>query len=236
VEPEPPAKRPRKARKAPARPQRNDPAWLTLGVGVLELGGFVLVPTLLYFLLAPDHGAYAGTCGRLEQSPDEALLVPLERHPGGRVALEVFDPLCPACRGFEHRMASSGLGDELDRRAILFPLDSACNWMVTTSLHPGACAVSEAVICAETGANDVIDWAFEHQEEIRAATAKDPGAAAKMVKGRFPTLASCVGSNAVRQKLNRSLRWAVANHLPVLTPQLYVDGTKVCDEDTDLGL
>ncbi|MCB9697138.1 MAG: hypothetical protein H6738_10195 [Alphaproteobacteria bacterium] len=238
VEPEAdrPVKRKKKARKAPARRPSTDPAWLTLVVGTIELGGFVLVPFVLYLLLAPDHGAYAGTCGRLEQAPDEALLVPLERHPGGRVTIEVFDPLCPACRGFEHRLGSSGLSDDLDRRAILFPLDNACNWMVTTAMHPGACAISEAVLCAETGANDVIDWAFEHQEEIRAATAKDPGAAAKMVKGRFPTLASCVGSNAVKQKLNRSLRWAVANHLPVLTPQLYVDGTKVCDEDTDLGL
>ena len=33
-----------------------------------------------------------------------------------------------------------------------------------------------------------------------------------------------------------SLRWAVANQLQVLTPQLYVRGTKLCDEDTDIGL
>lgn len=226
----------RKARRAPVRPAAGDPAWLTLGLGTVELGGFVLVPVALYLLMAPDHGRYVGTCGSLEQAPDDALLVPLERHPSGRVALEVFDPLCPACKGFEKRLGSSGLSEELDRRAILFPLDSSCNWMVTTSLHPGACTVSEAVLCAENGAPDVIDWAFEHQEEIRAAAAADPGAAAKLVKARFPALASCVGSAGARQKLNRSLRWAVANHLPVLTPQLYVDGTKVCDEDTDLGL
>ena len=34
----------------------------------------------------------------------------------------------------------------------------------------------------------------------------------------------------------RSLRWAVANALPVMTPQLFVNGTRLCDEDTDLGL
>jgi hypothetical protein len=32
------------------------------------------------------------------------------------------------------------------------------------------------------------------------------------------------------------LRWAVANSLPVVTPQLFVRGQKICDEDTDLGL
>jgi hypothetical protein len=30
----------------------------------------------------------------------------------------------------------------------LFPLDKECNWMVSESLHPGSCAVSEAVLCA----------------------------------------------------------------------------------------
>ena len=34
----------------------------------------------------------------------------------------------------------------------------------------------------------------------------------------------------------KSLRWAVANALPVMTPQLFVDGKRLCDEDTDLGL
>jgi hypothetical protein len=45
-----------------------------------------------------------------------------------------------------------------------------------------------------------------------------------------------VGSAGVRSKINKSLRWAVSNRLPVLTPQLYVDGVKLCDEDTDLGM
>ena len=32
------------------------------------------------------------------------------------------------------------------------------------------------------------------------------------------------------------MRWAVANQLPVMMPQVFVDGVKLCDEDTDLGL
>ena len=57
-----------------------------------------------------------------------------------------------------------------------------------------------------------------------------------MVVAQFPELDKCVGSPEVRTKLNRSLRWAVANQLPILTLQLYVDGVKLCDEDTDLGM
>jgi hypothetical protein len=57
-----------------------------------------------------------------------------------------------------------------------------------------------------------------------------------MVNERFPNLHSCIGSARVQAQLNRSLRWAVANQLPVLTPQVYVNNTRICDEDTDLGV
>ena len=52
----------------------------------------------------------------------------------------------------------------------------------------------------------------------------------------FPDLAACVGSPEVKSRLNKSLRWIVGNALPVSTPQLYVDGRRLCEEDTDLGL
>jgi hypothetical protein len=45
-----------------------------------------------------------------------------------------------------------------------------------------------------------------------------------------------VGQPAVRARVNKGLRWIVANSLPVLTPQLFVRNQKLPDEDTDLGL
>jgi hypothetical protein len=222
---------------APAPVRGSDHPVLTLGVGFLELGGFVVAPVLLYLLVAPDHGTFIGTCGELADTTGiEQVLVPIGSHRGGRTAVEVFDPLCPACKGFEKRLASGGYAEQLDRKALLFPLDSTCNWMVGTSMHPGACSVSEAIQCAGADAQRVIDWSFEHQEEIRTAATADPKAAEAMVDAAFPSVAKCTGSANARQKLNRSLRWAVQNQLPVLTPQLYIDGKKVCDEDTDLGL
>ncbi|HEX7844132.1 MAG TPA: DsbA family protein, partial [Kofleriaceae bacterium] len=151
-------------------------------------------------------------------------------------AIEVLDPLCPACRAFEQRLEASGLAERLDRKAVLFPLDNTCNWMVTEATHPGACTVSEAVLCAGDKAPEVIAWAFEVQDRIRDETRADPAAAARIVKQRFPELASCVGSPEARSRLNQSLRWSVANNIRVLTPQLFVDKVKLCDEDVDLGL
>jgi hypothetical protein len=108
--------------------------------------------------------------------------------------------------------------------------------MLDTSLHPGACAISEAVLCAEQDADEVLAWAFDHQEEIRERETASAGAARRMAQEQFPSLRSCIGSDTVRAELNRSLRWAVANQLPILTPQVYVQNTRICDEDTDLGL
>jgi len=206
-------------------------------VGFAESAVFVALPLLVYVLFAPDHGRFAGACGTLDKPDDPyGVHVPIGQQTAGVDAIEVFDPLCPACAGFERRLVSSGLAARLKRKAVMFPLDNACNWMISSALHPGACTVSEAVLCAGDQADAVVHWAFENQEAVRAASADDPGAAKKMVVAAFPGLARCVGSADVRARLNRSLRWTVRNKLQVLTPQLYVNGVKLCDEDTDLGL
>ncbi len=201
------------------------------------LVAFVAMPAAAWAALVPDHARYIGTCGKLSVMDDpKGVLLPLDPHPGGRLAIEVLDPLCPSCKGFEERLQSSGHAEALDRRVLLFPLDGSCNWMVGGTLHPGACTLSEAVICAKTDARRVIEWAFANQEQIRTESAADPEAAARLVLNQFPELKTCVGSANARAQLNHSLRWAVRNELPVLTPQLYVDGVRLCDADTDLGL
>jgi hypothetical protein len=37
-------------------------------------------------------------------------------------------------------------------------------------------------------------------------------------------------------RLNKMLRYIVNNHLTVSTPQLFLGDTRLCDEDTDMGL
>jgi uncharacterized membrane protein len=214
--------------------------WLT---AASQLFAFVAVPVVLYLTLAPDFSRYLGSCGALREQEDPyGIMIELggENTATGAVeAIEIFDPLCPACRAFEQRLDASTVQSQLRRKAVMFPLDKSCNWMVSRSLHPGACTVSKAVLCAdesETSAAAVIDWAFAQQEAILAASKQDPEAAMRMVTAEFPALATCVGSAEVEARLNKSLRFAVRNSIPVLTPQLYVAGVKVCDQDTDLGL
>lgn len=211
--------------------------WLTAAT---QLAAFVILPAALYMSQAPDFSRYLGTCGALREQEDPyGIMIDLGGDSTAVEAIEIFDPLCPACRAFEERLDASEVQAQLHRKAVLFPLDSTCNWMVARSMHPGACTVSKAILCADQiddSAIKVIDWAFAQQEELLDASKQDPEAAMRMVTAEFPSLAACVGSAEIEAKLNKSLKFAVRNSIPVLTPQLYVAGVKVCDEDTDLGL
>lgn len=216
------------------------PRWFAEGVG------FVAVLTVAFLLFTPSSDAKGANreCGTLVRGDDPSgVMIALSDR--GRVeGIEVLDPLCPACRAFDARLEASDVGDDLKLKGVLFPLDATCNWMVTERLHPGACLVSEAVLCAQglgaqkdsVAARQVLAWAFEHQESLRALAEKDEGALRRRVEEAFPKVKGCVGGHAVKNKLTKSLRWAVANAIPVLTPQLFVGERRVCDEDTDLGL
>jgi len=206
---------------------------LQFGEGVL----FVAVPLALFLALRPAAAQQRAGCGELVHPEDRyGVRVPLHRVRGGIPAVEMLDPLCPACAHFAHRLEASGLQERLDLQGVLFPLDKECNWMVPESLHPGACAVSEAVLCAGDAAPEVVDWALRNAADLREKGAKSQASVLAAVRARFPNLADCVGRPAVRSRVDKSLRWAVSNSLPVGTPQLFVDGRRLCDEDTDLGL
>jgi uncharacterized membrane protein len=212
--------------------------------GLLSQWGFyfveglamVALPLLLYLAFKPAYAdSLLHTSGL--HHPEDKYGIMLDMHGQGQVpAIEVLDPLCPACKGFSERLAASGMGDRLHIKLVLFPLDKECNWMVGESLHPGACAVSEALLCAGDRAGKVLDWAFANQADLRALGGRGQSAVYARIKQDFPDLASCVGQPAVRSRVNKGLRWIVSNSLPVLTPQLFVRNQKIPDEDTDLGL
>jgi uncharacterized membrane protein len=219
------------------QPEREPMSLGALAIAFVVGCVFVGASVVAYAARAPEFDKFVGSCGKLAKPTMPADVLVSVGGAGGAVQIvEVLDPLCPACRAFERRFAELELSEQATRKALLFPLDNKCNWMVDSAVHPGACSISEAMLCAGDRAEQVLEWAFDEQEVITASEKASPGSAAKMVVQEFPSLAGCVGSSKARARLNRSLRWAVDNQLPVLTPQLYVNGTRLCDADTDLGL
>jgi uncharacterized membrane protein len=233
---------------------RAAPAVAGPGLAGLWAGGigagvaFVAILTLVYVSGAPVQPVKG--CGELVRDEDPAgILLALAPAPGKPRAIEVIDPLCPSCKALEKRLLASDFGGRLDFRAVLFPLDPSCNWMVKEALHPGACAVSEAVLCAGPLADDgadpvaagerakrVLAYAYAHQEELRAEAANDEKVVRARLEREFPEVKGCLGGVQVKNKLVKSLHWARDNAIPVLTPQLFVGKTRLCDENTDLGL
>lgn len=197
---------------------------------------FVALISGAYVMFAPVSKKSEQGCGTLAKKEDTAqVFIPMGKGKG-TPAIAVLDPLCPACRGFDQRLQASDLYRRLDVDVVLFPLDSACNWMVKDALHPGACAVSEAMLCDKDDAEAILEWAFTNQAELRDEAKADESKLRRRIEQQFPKVKGCLGGTAVKNKLNKSLRWAVANALPVLTPQLFIGDKRVCDEDTDLGL
>ena len=212
-------------------------------LGVVEGIVFVAVASLVYLGGIPEVSAKnknikgAAGCGTLAQPEDRAnIMIDLSKGSGGTPSIELLDPLCPACRAFDERLEETGLAARLNQKVVLFPLDSKCNWMLDQSLHPGACAVSEAMLCAPNEASKILKWAFDRQEELTEMGKNDERQLRRLIKSTFPAAQKCMGTAVAKNKMVKSLRWAVANALPVMTPQLFIEGKRLCDEDTDLGL
>jgi protein-disulfide isomerase len=208
------------------------PAWL------LALAAFALTPALVYARSVPSYQERVKGCGKLAsaEDPDKALL---HVTPPGAVqpVLMVVDPLCPTCKAFHQRLAAEGLLERLDITLLLFPL-AECNWNLTTPLHPGACLVARAVLCGEDRAMSVLEWAYAEQEVLTAAgKSRDAEQQlADIVEQRWPGMRACLADKKTQQRLDKMLRFATKNKLPISTPQLFVGDSRLCDEDSDIGL
>lgn len=206
--------------------------WLLYFVeGVL----FVFLAIVVYMAAKPEYRDR--NCGELVTQEDRAGIMIAGEHPGtGTPAIEILDPLCPSCKVFRNRLNTTEVGKLIDAKVVLFPLDNECNWMLSEPVHHGACMVSRAVMCSQEPYK-VIDWALDNNEEIREVAKKQgPEALRAMILQNFGEVDQCLDSAQTKQRLNLSLRWAVSNSLSLLTPQLFVNKHKLCDEDMDLGL
>ncbi|MFO0591227.1 MAG: vitamin K epoxide reductase family protein [Polyangiaceae bacterium] len=236
---EAPAKEPPKKEADPIPPPRTGgpaliPAWL------IALAIFSIVPAALYVSAMPRYDTYVTGCGKLEK-PTEPANTLLHIQPAGakQQATMFVDPFCPTCKAFHQRLVTEGIFDKLDTTLVLFPLDNECNWMLDRAVHPGSCTVAKAILCGgDQKALAILEWAYDNQEGL-LESAKGAGGIPELrtkIRERFPGLDQCIDSKETKQRLDRTLRYVVANQLPVATPQFFLDGTRLCDEDSDIGL
>ncbi len=204
---------------------------------VALLGVATLLPAITYAATAPDLSPYLGKCGAIKEAPEAKHdLLPLVGPGAQRDALFFEDPLCPTCKAFHARLVGEDVLDKLKAQVVLFPLDSECNWMLGEPLHPGACLLSRAILCAEDP-RAALDWAFRDQTDLAAAGRAGSAALTQKITAQLgSTVAACMNSTKAKQRLNKHLHFAADNQVPLSTPQMYLGTERICDEDTDIGL
>ncbi len=215
-------------------------------VWLAALGALTLVPSLVYAAVAPDHGPYLGGCGTIKKAPTaEGVLLTLRGERPVRQALLFEDPLCATCKAVHLRFKSDGVYSRLDTQIALMPLDSECNWMLDRPLHPGACQVAKAILCGQERAGEVLEWAYHEQDyllragkaDLDAGRQKEAPVTREVIRRRWgDAIIACLDAPATRQRLEKHLQFAIDNGVPVSTPQIYLGGQRICDEDTDIGL
>jgi uncharacterized membrane protein len=206
-------------------------AWL------FALGLMTVAPARVYASAVPDHRPYLTQCGQLKETNYPEALLKLPTQSPLKPTLLFEDPLCPTCRVFHTRMVAEGIYERLQITLALFPLDSECNWMLDEPLHPGACVVARAVICGGDRAREVLEWAYDDQDRLAEAGKAGEAQLKQIIQDRYGVgITQCMDSPKTKKILNEHLHFAVDNLVPVSTPQMYLAGQRICDEDTDLGL
>lgn len=219
-----------RAQKSTERPMQA----ILLGFAVL--GAVTLAPAIVYAATIPDMKPYIAKCGKVavkEEAHNALVKVPTTTPK--RPVLLFEDPLCPSCKGFHERLVSEGIFENLDVTLVLFPLDSDCNWMLDRAIHPGACILSRAILCSKTP-RQVLEWSFAEQDDLRESGKKDPKSLASRVTAKFPEVQGCIDDPKTVVRLNQHLHFASQNKIPISTPQMFLGDTRICEEDTDLGL
>lgn len=212
--------------------------WL-VPVWLVTLGVFAITPALLYISALPSYANYISDCGKLPISgEDKPVLLHLKPAGATQQATLFVDPLCPTCKAFHKRLEAEKVMEQLDLTLVLFPLDNECNWMLDRPLHPGSCIVSKAVLCADRRALDVLEWAYDNQDKILESAKAAAGLVnvRAMVREKWGNLDACIDSKDTKVRLEKMLHYIVDNKLPVSTPQLFLGDTRLCDEDSDIGL
>ncbi len=142
--------------------------------------------------------------------------------PGTAVVVEYSDYQCPMCaRAHEETRAFLAGRPDVTLVRRHFPLDSSCNPVVKKPMHPAACALARAAICAEAqGRLAEMDGALFANQELGLPV---PAIAERLGldMGRFR---ACLDSPATQRRLAADIAAAVRDGIRA-TPTFVVGGT-----------
>ncbi len=140
---------------------------------------------------------------------------------------EFLDFQCPFCKRGAlqmHQLLARHEG-KIKVISMPFPLDPACNRVITRSLHPYACQLAKTAFCAgkEGKFQPVYEKIFEDQEFLTADSAKKIAEANGISGDRLQT---CLDSEEAKQYVSASIEEGLKAKVES-TPMFFVNGRKV---------
>ena len=214
--------------RSPAAPAAS---WLLLGVSLTGLAGVLSVhATSQYFAHAP--GSLQERIARRMQTAERVAVAagdsPRLGSPNAPVQAVIFtDLLCPLCREAAqfNAVALAAHRGKISIVVKQFPLDRDCNGAIGRTIHPGACRLAEAALCAREQGKF---WAFQNRlfqagppadEKGLEETAYDAGI-------NLEELRACQSSGRAREAVMREIE--EGRKLGVTAaPTFFINGVQV---------
>jgi serine/threonine-protein kinase len=142
--------------------------------------------------------------------------------------VEFSDFLCPYCRQIATPLGSyvAGAGNRVVLYFKNYPLDQECNPNISSTLHPGACALALGAICAQEQGKF---WPYH--DRVFSGPPRNPGAADVVALAASAgldgaALGACMGGAAARSRLAAEIQEAKAAMVEA-TPTLFINGRKL---------
>ena len=149
-------------------------------------------------------------------------------NPSAKITIVKFsDFQCPSCR-----MGAQTLHPVLKRYAEQvrfvyrnFPLDSACNRMITRPMHAAACELAAGALCAE-GQNQFEEYyqtVFEEQSSLKPGSALEIAKKLGLDSARFE---ACLKDPTTQTRLAQDIEEGITLNVES-TPTFFVNGRKI---------
>jgi protein-disulfide isomerase len=143
------------------------------------------------------------------------------RSGGPNVVIEFSDYECPFC-AMAHEETNALLAGRPDVRLVRknFPLDSACNPVMKRAMHPGACALAAAAVCAEQQGKlePMSDALFRNQKQKLPLDSIAQGLGLDV-----PAFQECLRAPSTERRIQQDIAAGVAIGLKA-TPTYVVNG------------
>ncbi len=139
--------------------------------------------------------------------------------------VEFSDYECPMC----HRMGPvvadiyEEFGDQIKIVFLSFPLDSSCNRLLSSSLHPLSCRLSKLVICKALEDNNA---AFDLHEAIIHTQISSEAEYQKFLKDEALDELSCFSQAEVNESLQVQVELGIMGGIQG-TPSFFLNGKRV---------